>query len=125
TIAIGVALLILTPPNITDSIFFSFAVSLSLSTAYLVANTAIETESPTQSLVLFLHEHRRTGVTEKMILQDFLRTRPFRDSRLNALIVDGIVEKHGDRFVFRSEAQWMVRFLEGYRKLIGCRRATG
>jgi hypothetical protein len=92
-------------------------VALSLTVAFVAANTAIETDSPTQSIVLFLHAHGNSGVDDRM-LDVFIRDRPFRDSRLNALIQDGVVERENGRLVCRPVAQVVLRCLDSYRRII-------
>jgi hypothetical protein len=113
-----------TSPNTIDEGLLAFALSGSLAVAYLVANTAIETDSPTQSLVLFLHGHRLDGVSEEMI-DKFIDERPFRDSRLEGLVKDGLVERHGDRFVCNARGQQFLDLLDAYRKVIHRIDATG
>lgn len=92
-------------------------IALSLTVAFVAANTAIETDSPTQSIVLFLHAQGNAGADDRM-LDEFIRGRPFRDSRLNALIHDGMVERENDRLVCRRVGHVVLRCLDSYRRLI-------
>jgi hypothetical protein len=93
-------------------------VALSLTLAFVAANTAIETDSPTQSIVLFLHAQGDAGADEGMI-ESFIRRRPFRDSRLSGLIKDGVVEREEGRLVCRPSGRAVLRGLDAYRRLIG------
>jgi hypothetical protein len=103
-------------PGIAD-VLLALAVSWSLALAFLVANTAIETDSPTQSLVLLLHACHPDGATEEMV-EAFIAERPFRDSRLRGLIADSLVERRGDRLVCRPGGRLFLRLLDGYRRVI-------
>ena len=111
-------------PNIIAEIVLAAALSWSLAIAFVMANTAIETDSPTQSLVLFLHASRPDGVTEET-LEKFIAERPFRDSRLRGLIADGLVERCGNRLVCRSGSHLLLGLLDGYRRAIGRSSRTG
>jgi len=103
---------------------FALVLAWSLSAAFIVANTAIESDSPTQSLALFLHQHRATGSSEEMI-EAFIDSRPFHQSRLNALITDGAVERLGERLVCRSGGRLLMDSLDAYRRLIRRNETTG
>jgi hypothetical protein len=98
-------------------------VALSLAVAFVAANTAIETDSPTQSIVLFLHANPDAGANDRMI-DAFVRARPFRDSRLIGLIKDGVVEWEDGRLVCRPSGQVVLRGLDAYRKLIRRRQVV-
>ena len=111
-------------PDVIAEMVLAAALSWSLAVAFVMANTAIETDSPTQSLVLFLHAARPDGVTEEM-LERFIAERPFRDSRLRGLITDGLVELSGKRLVCRSSSRLLLGLLDGYRRAIGRSSHTG
>ena len=102
----------------------ALALGWSLSVAFLMANTAIETDSPTQSLVLFLHAHRPEGATDEQ-LDAFIAEHPFRDSRLQGLISDGLVDRQGERLVSRPAGHALLHLLDAYRQLIRRNRVTG
>ena len=102
----------------------ALALGWSLGIAFLMANTAIETDSPTQSLVLFLHAHRPHGVTDEQ-LASFIAAHPFRDSRLQGLISDRLVERQGERLVGRPASHALLHLLDAYRQLIRRDRVTG
>jgi hypothetical protein len=104
-------------PGLFDEALLGLALSWSLAVAYLVANTAIETDSPTQSLILFLHDHRPKGLTEDMV-ERFISERNFRDSRLEGLINDGLVEYHCGRLSCRSGGRLFLDLLDAYRRVI-------
>jgi hypothetical protein len=111
-------------PDWLDTGLLAWALAWSLAIAYLTANTAIETDSPTQSLVLFFYENRRSGVTPAM-LDEFIRSHPFRDSRLQGLLVDRLVERRDGRLANRPGGQFALTVLEAHRRLIGRREVTG
>jgi predicted amidohydrolase len=102
----------------------ALALAWSLGIAFVMANTAIETDSPTQSLVLFLHDHRPHGVTEEQ-LAAFIAAHPFRDSRLQGLIADRLVDRQGERLVSRAASHALLDLLDAYRRLIRRDRVTG
>ena len=102
----------------------ALALGWSLSVAFLMANTAIETDSPTQSLVLFLHAYRPEGVTDEL-LDAFIAEHPFRDSRLQGLVSDGLVDRQGERLVSRPAGHALLHLLDVYRQLIRRNRVTG
>ena len=102
----------------------ALALGWSFSVVFLMANTAIETDSPTQSLVLFLHAHRPEGATDGL-LDAFIAEHPFRDSRLQGLISDGLVDRQGERLVSRPAGHALLHLLDAYRQLIRRNRVTG
>src|SRR5262245_5497696 len=83
------------------TVLMGLAVAWSLSVAFLVANTAIESDSPTQSLVLFIRSREPAGATAQA-LAAFVERRPYRDSRLNGLLRDGVIGHEGERLVCRA-----------------------
>jgi len=105
-------------------VLLGLALGWSLGIAFLMANTAIETDSPTQSLVLFLHAHKPHGVTDEQ-LAAFIAAHPFRDSRLQGLISDRLVGRKGERLVSRPASHALLYLLDAYRQLIRRDRATG
>ena len=102
----------------------ALALGWSLGIAFLMANTAIETDSPTQSLVLFLHAHRPHGITDEQ-LACFIVEHPFRDSRLQGLIADRLVDRQGERLVVLPASHALLHLLDAYRRLIRRDRVTG
>ena len=108
----------------TGEAVIAASVAGALAVAFVCANTAIETDSPTQSLVLLLHANRDAGTTEDTI-EHFIETRHFRNSRLNALIADGAVEKYEDRFVCRLTGERILDLMDLYRRCIRRDRVTG
>jgi hypothetical protein len=91
---------------------------ISLSLCYVITYSAIEADSPTLSLMLFMHEHNAEGVTETG-LQQFLESRPFVRKRLSALIHDGlIVEREGNYFVSGNPSSFF-RVILDFRKIYG------
>jgi len=110
--------------DIVSEMVLAATLSWSLAIAFIIANTAIETDSPTQSLVLFLHSSRPDGVTEEMLAR-FIAERSFRDSRLRGLIADSLVERRGNRIVCRSGGGLSLALLDGYRRAIGRNSNTG
>ena len=102
----------------------ALALGWSLGIAFLMANTAIETDSPTQSLVLFLHAHGPHGITDEQ-LASFIAAHPFRDSRLQGLISDRLVGRQGERLVSLPASHALLRLLDAYRQLIRRDRVTG
>jgi uncharacterized membrane protein YhhN len=124
TTAVVVAFVIWNYTVSAAEVVIGVSVAGALSIAFVCANTAIETDSPTQSLVLLLNAHRAKGATEETI-EHFIETRLFRDSRLNALIADGAVEKHEDRFVCRAKGERILDLMESYRRCIRRDRVTG
>jgi hypothetical protein len=113
----------LTGSEIADGLL-ALVVSWSLALAFLIANTAIETDSPTQSLVLFLHTCRPNGATEET-LETFISESPFRDSRLRGLIADNLVERRGDWLTCRPGSRVFVHLLDAYRRIILRKGTTG
>jgi len=107
-----------------DEGVMALALSWCLGLAFLVANTAIETDITTQSLVLLLADAGTEGVTEEM-LDRFIAEHPFRDSRLHGLLRDGLIERKGDRLMCRPGGRSFLNVLETYRRLIARREVTG
>ncbi|MBV8505216.1 MAG: hypothetical protein JOZ11_05325 [Alphaproteobacteria bacterium] len=111
------------PGAVTEGLL-ALAASWSLAVAFVMANTAVESDSPTQSLILFLSHSRPQGATEEMI-EKFIAERPFRDSRLRGLIADGLVEQRGDQLVCRPGGRVLLKLLDGYRQVIARNTTTG
>lgn len=121
-VAFGIAMV--RPPDALDAALLACAITWSLLIAFIVANTAVETESPTQSLVLFIWSQRATGATQEMI-DKFGTKRPYRDSRLHGLLKDGMVRLTGGRYICTGSGAKMIEFLDTHRRLIGRNSRTG
>ncbi|HWM49436.1 MAG TPA: hypothetical protein VNR11_21255 [Xanthobacteraceae bacterium] len=121
-VVLGTALL--RPSDPIDAALLACSIAWSLLIAFIVANTAIETESPTQSLVLFIWSKRTTGAPAELITE-FDRSRPYRDSRLHGLLNDGLVRLSNGRYVCTGSGTKMIAVLDAYRRLIGRRTPTG
>ena len=101
--------------NALDEAAVALLVAFSLVVAFTAANTAIETDSPTQSLVLFLHRH---GGADASAIEAFANERSFRDLRLDGLIKDGLVGWNEGRLVCRPAAYRVLHGLDFYLSLI-------
>ena len=107
-----------------DALLMGSAITWSLSVAFLVANTAIESDSPTQSLVLFIRSHEPGGASGQAI-SEFVQSRPYRDSRLHGLMRDGVVAREGERLVCRPSGRRFLDLMDAYRRLIRRSQDTG
>lgn len=87
------------------------------SLGYLITYSAIEGDSPTLSLVLFLHQAGPAGVSTAA-MDEFFRQRPFAEARIQALVDDGVLDEEGDGLRLRSRTPLLFGLVLGYRRLV-------
>jgi hypothetical protein len=90
----------------------------SLSLCYVITYSAFEGDSPTLSLIRYVHQSRTIGMPPEEV-RHFLETRPFVKARLNALIHDGLVREENGRYLVASNGSLFFRVILAFRKLYG------
>jgi hypothetical protein len=84
---------------------------------YLITYSAIEGDSPTLSLVWFLHQAGPEGVTAAE-MEEFFRRRPFASARIRALVDDGVLHEEEGGLRLRSRTPLLFGLVLGYRRLV-------
>jgi hypothetical protein len=91
---------------------------------YLLTYTAIEGDSPTLSLAVYIAQGGSAGRSAAE-LGDFIAARPFVMSRLAQLEQGGFVVRRGDRLELAERSTLVLDAGEFYRRLMGRRTRGG
>ena len=89
-----------------------------VSLCYVITYSAIEGDSPTLSLVLFVAEAETRG-RSKTELDEFMVHRPFVRARLSALVLSDFIREKDGRFFATGHNPLPFRIILGFRKLYG------
>lgn len=92
-------------------------VYLSLTLLYVITYSALESDSPTLSLIRWIAVHPN-GVSQRE-LDGFMASRPFVEARLKALQEDGLAEQRGDRIFVKGRPSLFFKCVLGWRILYG------
>jgi hypothetical protein len=90
----------------------------SLGLGYMVIYSAINVDSPTLSLMIFLAERRVEGRSADEV-DLFLAQRPFVTVRLGTLVNSGLIREQNGRWIIAGKGSLAFRFILSYRKLYG------
>lgn len=102
----------------------SFILMASLALDYAIVFTGIEADSPTLSIVNEILDRGEGGLPGHA-MAEFVRRRPFVQSRIDALVEAGVLADGQILIVRRGGAGRLVQLAEGYRRLCGYRKETG
>ena len=93
--------------------------------SYLITYTAVDSDSPTLSLIVKFHRKTDRRLSESE-LQEFISARPFVRSRIDQLLRDGLVMKAGDgRLQLTGSSLALLDVFDAYRRLIGRTNSGG
>lgn len=84
---------------------------------YLITYSAIEGDSPTLSLVWFLHRAGPEGVSTAE-MDEFFRRRPFAEARIRALVDDGVLDEENGGLRLRARPPLLFGLVLGYRRVV-------
>lgn len=93
----------------------ALAMTVSLSYAYILAFMLVLYDSPTMSLVTIIGDHEPQGMPVEAITT-FIRRNPFMQSRLDALIVVGVVEEKDSVLIMRKSVGLLMQLNAAYRR---------
>lgn len=102
----------------------ALVLTLSAGFAYALLFLAIMFDSPTLAIVNAIEDHGPEGMPIDAF-PSFASSHPFVRSRLDALIVSGIVDDTDAILVFRGKVGLLLRFTDAYRRLCGFQSKTG
>ncbi len=91
---------------------------MSCSFCYLIIYTAIEGDSPTLSLMHFINQQNKAGISREEV-DRFLARRPFVSARLSSLIKSGLVVQAGGKYRIAGRPPLFFRLILTFRKLYG------
>ncbi|MDD5262507.1 MAG: hypothetical protein PHD76_11745 [Methylacidiphilales bacterium] len=91
---------------------------MACSFCYLILYTTIEGDSPTLSLMHFISQRNKGGISMEEV-DRFLAHRPFVSARLSALIKSGLVVQSGGKYRIAGQPPLFFRIILGFRKLYG------
>ena len=96
-----------------------------LALSYLITYTAVDSDSPTLSLIVKFHRKADRLLSESE-LREFIRAHPFVRSRIDQLLRDGLVTKAGDgRLRLTGSSLALLDVFDAYRRLIGRTNSGG
>ena len=90
----------------------------SVSLCYTITYSAIESDSPTLSLMRFMAESGSAGRSIEDIVS-FMAGRPFIGARLAALVKSGLIREQDRRYVIAGKRPLAFQLILGFRRLYG------
>jgi hypothetical protein len=96
----------------------------SLILVYLVLFSAVESESPTLTMIELVSRAKKTGVKRETLLAAAAQG-SFAATRLHQLLESGLAIKHHDRILPGRRGRFFVDFVLAYRRLLGRASAGG
>lgn len=91
---------------------------ISLSFCYVITYTAIEGDSPTLSLIRYVHNSGGRGVSSEDV-HGFLAQRPFIRARIAALKHDGLLREENGSYFIAGRGSLFFRLILVFRRLYG------
>ena len=91
---------------------------ISLSLCYVITYSAIEGDSPTLSLMMFVAEKPANGRTLQEI-ESFFAARPFIRARISALLHSSLVREENGRYFIQGRPSLPFRLILGFRRIYG------
>lgn len=95
---------------------------LAIGGAYLMSYPAIQAQSPTLVMLVFIH--RNPGASESDIVKAMVSEKLVED-RIQDLGEDGLIKKNGDHLELTSAGFFIAWFFNRYRSLLGLPRGRG
>ena len=109
--------------NYSD-IFDIFILQILFIVLFIMLNTAIETPSPTQSLVLCIKNKEKTRQT-KIAISEFIKNSNFLELRIHGLIKDGLIKKQHSYFSLTPHGLYIAKLIKMLDKFIGNNHPNG
>lgn len=95
-----------------------------LAGTYFILFSAIETDSPTLSLLQVVYQHRAHGIGREELLAAIAK-RSYIQARIDQMLSDGMATRVGERLMPAKSGRNLLALVMSYRRLLGLSAPRG